>query len=240
MNGIEYHFKYRNNCWILIAIGLAIIMSNCTHTVTVKHEIPKAHLWSRLCGAGEETSGYATYTYVLINRSKADTEAWNRHRELVNSIKWSIAEKAYPIRLEDRSLYNLFLIPEKCEDNQSADTLNDILCKSILTSIAASVPDHKLRDRINTNPGPFLISAIEPISKENLNKEIDILYVDLSRTNPDAMPEVVSAYKKRLTSDSIEGIKRFKSIKLSLLNFILDADDYITMVKVVYAGWNKE
>jgi hypothetical protein len=54
------------------------------------------------------------------------------------------------------------------------------------------------------------------------------------------MPEVVAAYKQRLTSGSIEGVERFNSIGLSLLNIILDADDYISLVKVAYAGWIKD
>ena len=51
------------------------------------------------------------------------------------------------------------------------------------------------------------------------------------------MREVVAAYKKRVTSAPIERVEEFKSIRLSLLTIILDADDYISIVKVAYAGW---
>ena len=205
-----------------------------------KATLPKSHLWDTLYGADEEPPGYAMYTYVLINQSKANSAAWNRYEKLVKSITLSISSVANHGPGFNRSLYNLFLIPHKYGGHQHAESLNDILSKSILTSIAASVQKQKLRELINTNPGPFLISAAEPISNEKLNKDIEMLYVDLTRTNLDAMPEVVAAYKKRLTSDSIEGLERFNSIKLSLLNLILDADDYISMVKVAYAGWIKD
>jgi hypothetical protein len=197
---------------------------------------PRSHLWAALYGADEEPAGYAMYTYVLINRSKADTAAWRRYEKLVESIKWSTSAVGNHDPGFNRSLYNLFLIPLY----QRAESLNDILSKSILTSIAASVQQPELRELINTNPGPFLISATEPISTKNLIKDIDMLYVDLTRTNVDAMPEVVAAYKKRLTSDSIEGLERFNSIRLSLLDFVLDADDYISIVRVAYAGWIKD
>lgn len=238
MNIIRIIFKNRIVCYAFALLGLAVLLSGCATMPMegkVAHEtLPKSHLWAALYGADEEPAGYAMYTYVLINRSKADLVAWNRYERLVESITSSTSSVDTRPPDFNRSLFNLFLIP------QEAESLNDKLAKSILTSIAASVQKQELRELININPGPFLISAAEPISNENLNKKIDMLYVDLTQTNVDAMPEVVAAYKKRLTSDSIEGLERFNSIRLSLLNFILDADDYIGIIKVAYAGWIKD
>ena len=140
----------------------------------------------------------------------------------------------------DRSLYNLFLIPYEYKKDENAESLNCILSKSILTSIAASVQKQELRELINTNPGPFLVSSTEPISDKNYSADTEMLYYDLTRTNVDAIAEVVAIYKNRLTSDEIQGIERFKSIKISILNLMLDADDYINIVKVAYAGWVKD
>lgn len=237
MSRIEAVFKSRIVCCAFALLGLAVLLSGCSMEL---QGLPKSHLWDALYGAGEEPPGYAMYTYVLINQSKADSAAWSRYEKLVESIKRSTTVVANHDPGFNRSLYNLFLIPYKHGGHQHAESLNDILSKSILTSIAASVQKQELRELINTNPGPFLISAAEPISNEKLNKDIEMLYVDLTRTNVDAMPEVVAAYKKRLTSDSIEGLERFNSIRLSLLNLILDADDYISIVKVAYAGWIKD
>ncbi|MBI4619637.1 MAG: hypothetical protein HY739_05695 [Desulfobacterales bacterium] len=247
MSKIEIVFKDRIVFCAFALLGLAMLLSGCatiepkTATKARAVELPRSHLWDALYGANKEPSGYAMYTYVLINRSKADMAAWNRYEKLVESIKLSTSAVGNYSPGFNRSLYNLFLIPHKDKGHQPSESLNDILSKSILTSIAAaSVQKQKLRELINTNPGPFLISAAKPISNEKINKNIEILYVDLTRTNLDAMPEVVAAYKKRLSSDSIEGLERFNSIRLSLLNFILDADDYISIVKVAYAGWIKD
>jgi hypothetical protein len=240
MSGIESVFKHRIGRWAYIFLGLAAIVSGCARgpeMARVVAELPKAHVWASLCEAGKEDSGYAMYTYVLINRSKADIEAWKRYVKLVEAIEESTIPAVDHAPGFDRSLYNIFLIPESCGISQRADSLNDRLSKSILTGIAASVQERKLRDLINTSPGPFLISAVEPISSENLHKEIELLYVDLSRTNPEALREVVAAYKKRVTSGPIDRVEEFKSIRLSLLTVILDADHYISIVKVAYAGW---
>ncbi len=200
-------------------------------------ELPNSHLWDALFDAEKEPTGYAMYTYVLIKQNKANTAAWRRYKKLVKSIMLSTTAVTKHFADFDRSLYNLFLIPHIYIGHQNPENLNDKLSKSILTSIAASVQNPELRKLINTNPGPFLISATEPISNKKLNKDIEMLYVDLTRTNLDAMPEVVAAYKKRLISDSIEGLERFNSIKMVLLNLILDGDDYISIIKVACAGW---
>lgn len=248
MSRNEIVFKNRIVCCAFALLVLSVILSGCTSipayiniqdTDQLRKASRRSSLWDKLYSANGEPHGYAMYTYVLINRNKADSAAWDRYVKLVESIELSTsAVDDFGIDL-NRDQYNLFLIPHK----HGGQDLNDTLSKSILTIIAASTPDKKLRELINTNPGPFLISSVVTISKEKINQDkqnIEMLYVDLTRTNLNAMPEVVAAYKKRLISDSIEGIERFNSIRLSLLNLILDADGYISIVKVAYAGWNKK
>ena len=240
MNRLKINLKAVINCYSFVLLSLAVLLSGCGKvTVESFKGLPKAHLWDMLCRANEEPLGYAMYTYVLINRSKADSLSWNKYEKLVKSIVWSTSAVDNHDAGFNKSLYNIFLIPEKyCWSDE--ESLNDKLSKSILTSIAASVQNTKLRQLINADPGPFLISSVDPISNEKLNKDIDILYVDLTRTNIDAMPEVVATYKKRLTSHSIKGVGQFNSIRLSLLNYVLDVDDYISIIKVSYAGWIKQ
>jgi hypothetical protein len=238
MNRNEIFFNGRVVCCALALLGLAVLVSGCLHSMPSAAS-PRSHLWTELYGAGNEPPGYAMYTYVLINRSKVDKSAWSRYWALVNSITDSTSAEDSQDSEFNRSLYNLFLIPFSGE-HQRTKSLNDILSKSILTGIAVSVQKQELRDLINTNPGPFLISSTEPISNEKFTKDIEILYADLTRTNVYAMQEVVAAYKRRLTSKSIGGQQRFKSIRLSLLSILLDADDYVNIVKVAYAGWIKD
>jgi len=196
---------------------------------------PKSHLWTELSKANTEPLGYAMYTYVLVRRSKGTPISRDKYNILINIIMNSTSPLNNQSTLGyNKSLYNLFLIPS------NNNHLNDELSKSILTSISVSIQNEKLNNLFNNNPGPFLISTLEPISDEYFSKELDLLYVDLTKTNIDALPEIVSAYKKYLVSDSIKGVEQFSSLKLTLLNLILDADDSINIVKVAYAGWIKD
>lgn len=195
--------------------------------------LAESHLYQWFDQSNKELPGFAMYTYVLLNRNSTDAEAWGKYKALVDCLTASVTNVGEHGNEFDRSLYNLFLIP-------SGGTSSEEFSKSILTHMATSVEDKKLRDLINSNPGPFLITVAKPISTILLNEEVDLLYVDLSGTNVAAIPEVVAAYKKHLTTDAIAGVAQFSSIRLSLLNIILNADDFINIVKVAYAGWLRD
>lgn len=203
--------------------------------------LPRSHLWDQLYEEGEEEKGYGMYTYVLVNRPSgitSKTPAWERYHSLIDAIKKStpLADNFNDYPKED---FNLFLIPTISDSatEESADQkLNAILSSRILTGIAIQTDDQSFRQRLNNNPGPFLVSSLEPISTRE-SGQVDLLYLDLTSTNPAAMPEVVSAYKQRITSDEIDGVQRFHSIRLALLDLILDTDDHIKIVKTASAKW---
>ncbi|MGA1794559.1 MAG: hypothetical protein ACMUIL_01765 [bacterium] len=251
MRRIDISYKNRITILVIAIVTLMVIASGCAtygrqaglpgeEPVGLPGEEPammarpRAHLWKPLYKIGEEPSDYAIYTYVLINSDKTDFDAWSRYEKLVEAITSST------LSVEDYSLdfnpsdYNLFLIPcsEKKEGDET-ESLNDSLSQSIMTKIGAEANDENLR-KTAMNPGPFLISVIKPIGIRG-GEYIDMLYVDLTRTNEAAMTEIVAAYKNRLTDSTIQGVKRFLSVRLALLNIILDADDYIHLVKVTYA-----
>lgn len=203
--------------------------------------LPRAHLWDQLYQEGEEEKGYGMYTYVLLNRPSgipSKAPAWERYQSLIDAIKQStpLADNFNDYPKED---FNIFLIPtisDSATEESAGKKLNAILSSRILTGIVIQTEDQDFRQRLNNNPGPFLISSLEPISSRD-SGQMDLLYLDLTSTNPAAMPEVVSAYKQRITSDEIDGIQRFRSIRLALLDLILDTDDHIKIVKTASAKW---
>ena len=66
--------------------------------------------------------------------------------------------------------------------------------------------------------------------------EINLLYADLSNKNPEAMKEIVAAYKHRL-EDKVQGIERFRSWRLDMLSKLLDFDDDILILKTTLEMW---
>lgn len=194
----------------------------------LEKELPKSHLWEYLSTIGDEPKDYALYTYVLYGRKDNNSDHYRKSSQLINIIQWSTqSTENYSEHGDfDKTAFNLFLIPDWELDIQ--------LSKSILTHLSIISQDAGFQKSL-LNPGPFLISVKTPISLTNRSKKSDLLYVDLSTSNGAAMEEIVLSYKTRLTEVTIQGTDRFKSIKLALLDIILDADDYIQIVKTAYA-----
>ena len=51
------------------------------------------------------------------------------------------------------------------------------------------------------------------------------------------MKEIVLAYKLRLSTEPVNDIEEFKSIRLRLLSFLLDTDDAVILVKSAVADF---
>jgi hypothetical protein len=54
------------------------------------------------------------------------------------------------------------------------------------------------------------------------------------------MAEIVAAYKRRISSKSVNKVERFWPLRLALLNIVLNADDNVKLVKVAMAEWLPE
>lgn len=191
---------------------------------------PREHLWSNFEDIDSVADGYSMYTYVLINRNNSDILAWDKFVHLTALIRQTTSPVGDHDVLFKPWLSNLFLIPYKNE------TLNDKLFMSLLAGLAAAEKNQELSSIDISNPGPFLISVVKPIRSDNNYWLADVLYVDLTYFNLNAFPEVVAAYKKRIVNKSVSGYEHYKSIRLALLNFMLNADEYIRIIKVAYAG----
>ena len=91
-----------------------------------------------------------------------------------------------------------------------------------------------ISDRLARREGPFLVTTPEPL-EDMESKRWVMLYADLSTTNAAAMEEIVAAYKQKVEK-GIREIERFRSLRLALLDLILDADDNIKIVQEAVAG----
>ena len=200
-------------------------IAGCAHyKESVGMSPPKVHAWSYLQSYGDEPGGYATYSYVLAGRDESDISHTQRYKALIAAIQGST-----PITIDipqsvPKSLMNLFLIPAA----RDTSVWNIQLSLSLVAVLAAS-------DARFSNPGPFLVTFYHPINF-SADPEITMLFVDLTRVHPDAMSEIATAYKRRISEAPIHGIERLKSLKLALLNTLLVTEDRIAFATTAYAN----
>lgn len=206
----------------VLVIAGGLLVSGCEQgihsgdeTAVPGHPLPTVHLWQYLRAFGEEPSGYAAYTYALVGRSDPDSEAARKFSELVRAIQSSTVSEAAAPETIDRETVNLFLIPAAPD----TDRANLPLAQALVSALQADAPPLQ-------RPGPFLVTTHRPIRFGD-DSRVDFLYVDLSDTHPEAIAEVVAAYKRRVFEEGIEGIERLRSLRLAVLNLALVAEDSI-------------
>lgn len=251
--------QYLKNAFLVLTGTLAtvVLLHGCGHSAAVLDQPSRAHLWTELYTEGGEDPGYGMYTYVLTNRcisGGVSNDATARYERLIQEITESTLPVEEKSEFEEEN-YNLFLIPARTAGQTYSSlpdslvseygsdriskrqiSLNDQLSMRLLNAIAITTQDEEFSQQISTSAGPFLISTVHPISASSSSEGlVNLLYVDLSNTNPAAMGEVVSAYKRRISYNEVEGVKRFRSTRLALLNVILNVDDSIKLVKVAAA-----
>lgn len=209
-------------------------------------EGPRQHVWQPLTGWDEEKPGYGMYTYVLFGRKlkppgRLRAETLRRYESLLRAIHLStLSARESGIDEEERQVKqatNLFLIPLASEMGEpTPHNYDGTLSLRILALTGRKVRPHAsaLAAQLSTGEGPFLVSTLSPM-EEMSPENFSLLYADLSTTNAAAMAEIVGAYKRRV-SEGIGGIERFRSLRIALLDIILDADDNIQIVKSAMAG----
>jgi hypothetical protein len=191
-----------------------------------------------------EPCGYGMYTYVLFgsrvyeNGSTLPDEVVQRYQSLLAAIESSTATAA---TLEEanasRSQTNLFCIPAMSSSKRPilANYNFDVAFKFRSVAMGGSVSMDRHLARFSTAPGPFLISSLHPLNQ--IRSPEPMLLADLSRHNPEAMREVISAYKERLNLSVPERVEIFEPFLLKLLTLILDADQNVMLVREAVAAW---
>ena len=199
-------------------------------TVKESIKVPSAHLWQYLYNYGSEKAGYGSYSYVLVGRDENNTRSTSIYLRLVAEIQHSTEEAGAIPKEVSRSIFNLFLIPVTGASDTSARNPDYKLSIRLLNALATSSPlDFN-------NPGPYIITLTNPITYGNETDIADIFYVDLTDIHPDAIPEFVRAYKKRVTDENLNGIERLKSLRLSILNLACIGEDKLGFAKNAYAA----
>lgn len=198
---------------------------------SVTRALPTAHVWANLTRYSGEEEGFATYTYVLVGRDRSHKATWARYVKLVDAIRSSTTEDSLA-KTMDRSLLNLFLIPVR-DEGQDTTVPNDKLSMELLTALSTALPG-----RFH-NPGPYLITLNKPIRYGHPGEIADIFFVDLSRMNNKSIEEVIRDYKKTIIQSELMGERKLNSLRLSILNTALTAEDCYGFVKVAFAELQK-
>lgn len=176
-----------------------------------------------------EPAGYGAYTYVLFSKR---TEAWteaisNRYTKLLEAIVDN-TDSASEAVLE-RDELNLFAIPThlECEKDQSNNAVK-LECEKMLTSsvlardlanydptlsrgyLAKARGGHLLRPEImnivRNSPGPFLLTTPERLTDAVQREGYGpLLFLDLSRFEPNSYTDVVNGYKATVVDDPPSG-----------------------------------
>jgi len=215
------------------------------------------HLNSLLESFGGEEEGYGIYTYVLFGRKIIDHEifkqnngqSYKRYETLLEVLVRSTMNfpSNYYSNNTPKDKINIIYIPVKKNYSREKPYIrhyNSELSMKYLSHISTFIKKNPtILNRFSISPGPFLISTIRPLSKIRIGAE-PMLFVDLSTTNPAAMNEIVAAYKLKIENLTLEKPEEkiivFKSLRLSLLNLVLNADDNIKLIKVVFTDWIKQ
>ena len=238
----------------IIIIGLmSLAIFTCVPQPGTKHPAgtrqggngtpPRLHVWELLTEMDSEEADFAMYTYVLFGRrldiqAGIERDTKERYQSLLNAIVVSTLRTS-EIDTLPREETNIFYIPAVAAGKEpSLNNYNTILAMRYVRMLSILVKNNnpKLSARLTTNPGPFLISTLMPIGEIGTD-QTDLLYTDLSTTNPAAMAEIVAAYKQRITSSSVNRVESFWPLRLALLNIVLNADDNVKLVKAAMAEW---
>ena len=226
----------------LLVLG---ICNGCGHAA-------RYDVWAGFDEYEAELSGYAVYTYVLFGRN-LDTlpdaeELRERYSTLLREIVASTSRDQEG-RLRPPSETNLFAIPLKERYGAAAaENYGYTLSLKYLQDLAAVLEeDPDLGGRLRTREGPFLVSTPVPL-REVESVEHCLLFADLTGKNVAGTAEIVAAYRNTLLegnpaagpgmpAEPIE-CERLNSFRLALLDMILEADDYLSLVvKVDMTNW---
>ena len=203
------------------------------------------HAWDLLTRMDGEESGFGMYTYVLFARradqSGLPPEVAQRYEQILQAIAGTTLNlpELGDMTPQEKEETNLLYVPGLAlEKGLTPANYNSTLALRYLAELGRlfRVPHPQLAERLEGQPGPFLISLLQPVGQIG-SEPVPMLYADLSTTNPAAMGEVVAAYKVRIVGDGMSTDARFASLRLKLLNLILDADDNLRLVKVALADW---
>ena len=212
---------------------------------------PTDHAWRPFSDAGDEAEGYAMYTYVLFGAALDDSlpaPVLERYRAVLSAIigETSTVEEALGTVTDEEERarrlaeLNVFLIPAGRTPEYAGDleAYDAPLARRYLSELARLQRRHGGEGRaLLDSPGPFFVSVAWPLRRAAVAEGGYLLFADLSTLNPAAVRELVHAYKGWLIDPSRGEEERFASLRLKLLDALLDADDLLTLIRTAAADW---
>ncbi len=241
-NGLHY----KQVLCFLLFLSQLLIISGCPgplNDVGVRGDLagPNQHVWQPLTEMHSEEPGFGMYTYVLFGRklkpgARLGGETMKRYERLLQAIHFSTLSVAESEEF-DKTEANVFLIPSKAEvEEPTRHNYSTVISLRYLSLSGVMVKETapELANHLTTGEGPFLLSTLVPLA-EVTKENVVLLFADLSTNNSSAMDEIVAAYKSRI-SKGVNKVERFRSLRLALLNVILNVDDNVKFVKSALAG----
>jgi hypothetical protein len=233
-NYLVWKIKWLNSVFFILVV---LVLASCASSgsgsrnpASIDKGMPSSHAWQYLHSYGDEETGYATYSYVLVGRDHNKQKSTLLYYELIKAIQASTVNAEELRDYVPSRLLNLFIIPVANTNSVSNKEPNYRLSKSLLVAMSTTSPLKFSR------PGPYIITLHLPIGTENDDKMADILYVDLTDAHPKAIPEIVRTYSEKVIDNELHGIEKLDSLRLSLLNIALHTEDSIGFAKSAYAS----
>jgi len=231
--------KIRNRvmlAWLVMLLFAAGCSSNMEQKPLLpgtdgKHVLPRAHVWQCIVSLDNEYGNYATYSYVLVGRNENSQASALRYRKLIDAITGSTIQASDSTKaILQPEMCNIFIIPAlRCDSLKNLQPNYNVSIQLLSSlSIAANKPF--------ANTGPYIITLYKPIGKGIPENVADLLYLDLSTVHPSAIPEFVKTYKNHLTKSEIDGMESLRSLRLSVLNLGLIAEESIGFAQTAYAS----
>jgi len=195
----------------------------------------------------KQPESYGLYSYLLLRGPTQNSI------EILNELfKTTLSKDESIIQTEN---LNLILIPVSMESEvqkvlKNARTLPAATAKAITYNFydygysewLYSITCQQNTISVNqeacgeiTDKGPLIITVTKPITKQSTVVQ-NMLIVNLSKTHPSAIPEVLAAYKRQVTKKDFADRSEVDSWRLIVLNKLLSAADLAPQIKKVMAG----
>ncbi|MGR5296982.1 hypothetical protein ACPV5U_12450 [Vibrio mediterranei] len=244
-------------------LAIAILIQSCASTSDVRlngqqpllfgyTSIPTiySHAWSPMHGYGEETEGFAAYSYVISTKSPELLET--NHPDAYKKLRILLAEiEGGPMPftvLPDRgganqrifASINLFLIPEDRQSGSYDAGLSQLIVDRIVRQLDDDSEAAIMVKSLMNKPGPFIVTTPLRISDINKGDDVTFVFLDMSKINTQAISELINSYASWLKSDAplnADRITKYYSRKIELLSFMQDFSDSITLVNSSLAAY---
>jgi hypothetical protein len=165
----------------------------------------RAHAYEFFNTLNKESSGFASYTYVLV-RSASDLKnpaVQRRFDQLLATLQ--TVSPAASLSQEQKKNTNLFCIPLKSEGGSkpgsvTADYASDLAQQLKMRAQLGVLTRKEVSDRLTKSPGPFLVTLPGRIM-DAATDGAPLLFADLSDAPADAIADLTQSYMGGLLED---------------------------------------